>query len=839
MVDTSVPTLNNFHFLNGSSLGELIRKKDWSDTELGEIDTWPQCLRIALGIILKSQFPMFLSWGKHRTFFYNDAYAVILGKKHPTALGRPFKDVWHEIWSEIEPLVSKVDRGESLYLEDLPLRMNRHGYDEDTYFTFSYSPIHDENGGVAGLFCSVVETTKRKQSEDALHQSQQRLSLALEATRLTALELKLRSDAIENSLAGFDIVDENGKLIYANQAYLNMWGYSSVKEVIGMSPAEHCADPETPIKIITSLKQTGACDIEFLAKRKDGTTFDVRMLAFLAYDQNGREIYPTTSIDITEQKRAREAVDRALKSAEQSREQLYSFFMQAPAPMVIFTGPEHRFILANPLYEKYVGRKVTGKTLREAFTEEEVGYYIPLLDRVYQTGEPYVGKNLPLSLPDENGVPKPARIDVSYTPFRDNDGTIKGILVFVHDVTEEFNAREKAEAHARELNAAKDEAERANELKSAFLANMSHEIRTPLGAMIGFADLLRDPGLTSTERINYIDILARNGDQLSVIINDILDLSKVEAGHLVLEYTDTYPDQIGADVVSLLRVKAKEKDLALEYSFDETTPHSIVSDPTRVRQILINLVGNAIKFTQFGSVKIKSYGCKTGDGRPAICFEIADTGIGIPQSQRDKIFEMFVQADGTMTRRFGGTGLGLALSRRLAREMGGDVSILQTEEGVGTTFLVKIEDQPNRRTGRSEEHVRENIPPIAPEAQLLKGLRILVVDDAPDNQQLIWRYLTKQGALVESAENGLVGFRAALSGDFDIVLMDIQMPIMDGYTATQKLRENGYKQPIIALTAHAMTEVRKKALYVGCSDHLAKPINSKQLIQAIARLTAH
>ena len=387
------------------------------------------------------------------------------------------------------------------------------------------------------------------------------------------------------------------------------------------------------------------------------------------------------------------------------------------------------------------------------------------------------------------------------------------------------------------LVAAKEEAERANELKSAFLANMSHEIRTPLGAMLGFADLLREPGLTANERQSYLDILTRNGESLSVIINDILDLSKVEAGHLNVEYTDTYPDRIGAEVVSLLRVKSKEKDLVLEYVHDDSCPAVITSDPTRVRQILVNLVGNAIKFTPYGSVKLTAFGCATEDGRAAVCFEVKDTGIGIAAAQVNAVFEMFVQADGTMTRRFGGTGLGLALSRKLARALGGDVSVVETREGFGTTFKVMIEDRPDKHDKTAGSTRSSNQSAYEFQEGALTGLKILVVDDAPDNQQLIWRYLTKQGAQVESAENGLIGYRAATDREFDLILMDIQMPVMDGYTATSKLRESGYRKPIIALTAHAMSEVRKKALMVGYTDHLPKPIDPKELISTIIRHT--
>ncbi len=514
---------------------------------------------------------------------------------------------------------------------------------------------------------------------------------AIEQLKERSIDLKVKSDALENSLNGFDIINHEGKFIYLNNAYLKMWGYESKDEVLGTSPASHCADPQTPIKIMTALKTTGECDIEFVAKRKDGSLFDVRMLAFLAHDPAGQEIYPSTSIDISEQ------------------------------------------------------------------------------------------KNL-----------------------------------------------------VRSLDESKREAERANDLKSAFLANMSHEIRTPLGALLGFADLLRDPGLSRAEQASYVDILMRNGQSLSGIINDILDLSKVEAGHLTLEYAECSPEDVAQDVISLLRVRAKEKGLVLEYSHDNASAENMVTDALRMRQVLLNLISNAIKFTPHGTVRLKSYGCESDDGKPAICFEVCDTGIGIPLEHQSRVFEMFVQGDGSMARRFGGTGLGLSLSRRLARALGGDVQLLSSEVGKGSTFLVKFVDQKEIKTVQSyfkKEEARE------PGADALNGLRILVVDDSPDNQSLIWHYLTKRGALVESAENGLIGYKKALRENFDLVLMDIQMPEMDGYTATQRLREAGYQKPIVALTAHVLSDVRQKCLNVGCTSHLPKPINPKLLIATIAELT--
>lgn len=504
---------------------------------------------------------------------------------------------------------------------------------------------------------------------------------------------------------------------------------------------------------------------------------------------------------------------------ENSLNQLTEFFMQSQMPMAVLEGPNHTFTLTNEPYTKLVARDVLGKNAIEAFSDDEIKDFVPLLDEVYKTGKPFSGKDLPLHIPDKNGNMVQHYIDVSYHPYRSINDEIIGVFAIIYDVTDKFLA--------------KREAERANELKSAFLANMSHEIRTPIGAMLGFAELLRDPGLSNTERSNYLDILSRNGESLSIIINDILDLSKVEAGHLSLEYTDIYPKHISEDVISLLRVKAKEKDLALEFKCEVSDDDSIVADGNRVRQILLNIVGNAIKFTRFGTVKLHLYQTKSKLGQNTLCFEVADTGIGIPHSQRDNIFDMFVQADGTMTRRFGGTGLGLALSKKLTLNMGGDVSILKTKENIGTTFLIEILDQPAKKASQSTKKIKkaDALKELTPES--LDGVKVLVVEDSADNQRLFWLYLSSHGATIESAENGFRGYQAAMTSDFDIVLMDIQMPVMDGYTAVHKLRENGFDKPIIALTAHAMSEIKRKALNAGYTDYITKPVGAEKLVRMI------
>jgi PAS domain S-box-containing protein len=780
-------------------MAQLMREHNWAKTALGSVETWDQSLKTAVGLMLRSAFPQFIAWGPERIFLYNDAYRPILGsEKHRNALGARFENVWADIWPDLSPIVDKVFAGGSSYFEDLPLYMNRSGYFEQTYFTFSYSPFLDDQGAVRGLFCSCVETTARKTAEDALRLSE-----------------KERTRTIETIPQGIWRTYPNGAADYFSERLYQLVGYGA-EEMLGWGWSEIIFEEDRP-RIIAEWSRcreakTGV-SADFRVKMKDGSLRWFLSIGNPFFDSNGELIwYYGTWTDIHNERLARNQLETMREALENS---LNGFDI---------VGADGRFQYVNKAYLRMWGYDSAAEVIGTSSAAHCANPEVPMqiITALKANGE----CNIEFKALRKDG----STFDVNMWARLAHDADGNEIYPTTSiDVT----ARKQYE---EELHAAKDEAERANQLKSAFLANMSHEIRTPLGAMIGFADLLRDQGLTATERSNYIDILARNGENLSVIINDILDLSKVEAGHLTLEFAEAHPNRIAEEVISLLRVKAKEKSLALEYSFDAGTPETIISDSVRIRQVLTNLIGNAVKFTPFGSVKVRGYGCTTESGLPAVCFEITDTGIGIPASEHDRVFEMFVQADGSMTRRFGGTGLGLALSRKLAWALGGDLRISRSEEGKGTTFLFMVEHQPERRNTESvasiEVRPAQDLPP-----DILKGVRVLVVDDAPDNQQLIWRYLTKRGAIVESAENGYEGYKKAIAGTFDVVLMDIQMPLMDGYTATQKLRGAGFSKPIIALTAHAMTEVRRRCLNVGCSDHLTKPLDPKALVSTIARLT--
>ncbi len=429
--------------------------------------------------------------------------------------------------------------------------------------------------------------------------------------------------------------------------------------------------------------------------------------------------------------------------------------------------------------------------------------------------------------------------EVSSSPRFDDDGRYIGSRCILRDISE----RKKVE---QELRRAKEAAEAASRAKSDFLANMSHEIRTPMTAILGYTENLIDPDLSESEKLNAINAIRRNGEHLLQVINDILDISKIEAGRLEVEKIECRPLRVLEDVYSMMHPRAMEKGLEFRIEVDGPVPETIRSDPTRLRQIVLNLVSNAIKFTEKGEIRVRcrlAQGNDSPTGEPMLRIDVRDTGIGMTREQLERIFQPFTQADETTTRRFGGTGLGLAISQRLAQALGGAIGVESTP-GQGTTFTVWVATGPLDQT-RMIEHsgpvtVRSDADrrPAPTNTPTRVDARVLLAEDGPDNQRLIHFVLKKAGCDVEVVSNGREARDRALTAwragkPFDVILMDMQMPVMDGYTATSLLRRAGYPGAIIALTAHAMSTDRDRCIQAGCDDYASKPINRARLLELV------
>nr|MDA3807707.1 ATP-binding protein [Thiomicrorhabdus sp.] len=421
---------------------------------------------------------------------------------------------------------------------------------------------------------------------------------------------------------------------------------------------------------------------------------------------------------------------------------------------------------------------------------------------------------------------------VNCSPVLGEGNKHAGVLISFDDMTE-------LEEKEVELINSKLEAEAANQAKSSFLANMSHEIRTPMNAILGFTDILKRGYVKNEEEsLKYLNTIHSSGKNLLELINDILDLSKVESGHLEVEKLKVDPYIIISEVIQMLKSKADEQGIGLDFKAQGTVPDMIEVDPVRLRQIAFNLIGNSIKFTESGQVTVTCrFEEKQTESR--LLIDIVDTGIGMSETAQQAIFNPFVQADNTVSRRFGGTGLGLTISRKFAQAMGGDIWVKSVLDQ-GSTFTVALPT--GDLTGvkylqpEAVAQLQNKIETVENYTWKFKPARVLVVDDGAENRELVKFLLEEAGLTVDEAENGQVGVEKAENSHYDVILMDVNMPVMDGMTAAGLLRKKGLAIPIIALTANAMKGYEATCLEAGYTGYLSKPIDIDRFLELMAQL---
>ena len=532
---------------------------------------------------------------------------------------------------------------------------------------------------------------------------------------------------------------------------------------------------------------------------------------------------------LDDKKRVETSHQKHIQHMTDSSEKRIRNYAEAMPTMAFIANAEGRVIYFNKQWLEYCGtchQEDYGWNWKQAIHPTHLATTMDVWTSCMRTGAPYQMEYLV------------KRHDGEYrwvlgraTPVRNSVGEITewyGTNTDVHDLK---TAQE-------DLRLAKEKAEQANSLKSTFLANMSHEIRTPMTAVLGFSELLRDPDLPDTMRKDALNRIERSGTALLRLIDDILDISKIEAGKISLEKARFSPVECLSDVVAILKLQAEQKKVTVRLNIDEGVPSLAESDPSRVRQVLTNVIGNAIKFTTQGYVDVR-FKAEAGQ---YLVFEITDTGIGISETDQAKLFRPFAQADESITRQFGGTGLGLVLSRRLCQQMGGDLILQSSTLGQGSCFVARIEGAPfsNGETAallprQNEASLHIDFSGAQHPPQQLAGMDVLLVEDTPDNQVLMKRYLESAGAKVQIASDGSEAVQQATVKTFDLILMDIQMPQMDGFQAIHQLRGQGYTYPIVALTAHAMSEEIGRSLAAGFDDHLTKPIKRDQLITKVSQ----
>ncbi len=501
---------------------------------------------------------------------------------------------------------------------------------------------------------------------------------------------------------------------------------------------------------------------------------------------------------------------------------------------LIVTDRKGRVILANEAFAKWAGKsaeKIVGQHA-DRFPWEIIHEHVDHLE---------TKKELPWTLALQNERPEASflmkltdcdknelTLVANSSPVLGADGEYRGVLTSFEDVTD-------LEHHKFELSMAKDAADRANRAKSEFLARMSHEIRTPMNAIMGYTEVLQF-GIEEDEekRLQHLSTIQNSGEHLLALINDILDLSKIESRQMELDLRRVSIHELIGSVVSTLGIKAQEKGIRLEYEPVDQFPETILTDGLRLKQSIINLVGNAIKFTDEGGVFVQPKLIES-DGKKLLEIQVADTGIGMSPEAMEKIFDPFAQADVSITRRFGGTGLGLTICRELALKLGGGISVT-SNPGKGSVFTFSVD--PGDLTGvplLSAEQLKqtETSTKQSDEQLQLPPSTILIVDDGESNRELVALFLKRAGANFEMAVNGKIAVEMVNNGRFDAVLMDMHMPVMDGFEATRLLRSQGCTVPIIALTANALPQDERKCRSAGCTGFLPKPINRERLYRAL------
>jgi PAS domain S-box-containing protein len=606
------------------------------------------------------------------------------------------------------------------------------------------------------------------------------------------------------------ITDGVGRIEWVNAGFTRISGYE-LDEVRGRKPGSFLQGPSTDMATVARIKSElhagHSFSEEILNYRKDGIPYWVGMQISPVFDQEGTI---TRFVAIETDTTDRRAAEAALRHGEISLRTIL-----AALPLILFatdgvgcvtlaegSGLDHLNLDGEPL---------EGRSIFVALT------HVPeLLDCIRQA---LTGASIVTVIQLEEIF-----LETRCLPLRDAAGEPNGMLCVALDVTERMRT-------TLALVRARDEAEAATRAKSAFLATMSHEIRTPLNAVIGMAGLLLDTPM-SIEQRRYAETIRTSGDMLLAVINDILDFSKIEAGNMELEHQPFNPRACVEEVIDLLAPRAAEKGLRLAAAIDFAVPEHIISDVTRVRQILVNLVGNAVKFTSQGEVLVRVI-TRAGPSAETLNLTIAisDTGLGIPRDRQSRLFQPFSQVDASTTRRYGGTGLGLAICKRLCDLLGGTISVM-SQPGQGSTFTV------NLPVTLASTPPRQRTAPTAATNGLRTPLRILLAEDNTVNQQVALRMLDRLGLRADLAANGHEAITALQRQDYDVILMDVQMPEMDGLEATRHLRATlpPARQPrIVAMTAGAMVGDREACLAAGMDDYISKPVQREDLLAALQR----
>ena len=805
----------------------LFASTDWSRTPLGALEHWPKSLRGYVEMVLDMPTPAILFWGPEQTQIYNDGYATILGPRHPGAMGMGYREAWPDTYPMIYPWMRHVlDTGGIWRVERAHIPLTRHGFDEEAFFTFTFSALRDDAGVVQGILQPVFEVTASVVAD----------------RRAETLRLLVPAEP-----SGSPIADALAAMACnaADLPFARVWLWDA--DAMELLPVGTTGPPLSPGDIVqlddiarTAWSEGATRFVDALPAVAAGVARGVFLLplegapgapasgvvAFgisrrLQFDVKYREFVELVARQMAAGLQRAESA----RASERQRQFLGDLFMQVPAGIAVLDGPEHIFALANPVFQAMVGaRTLIGERFTDALPELRDQAFLRILDEVYRTGIAYVASEVAVRMDfDADGRVHERLFDIVYEPLRDERGLTSGILNFAYEVTEKVNARLRVEHLADEL---RDEHHR----KDDFLAMLAHELRNPLAPISAAAEVLRlghagDPRLRRTS-----EIVTRQVRHMATLIDDLLDASRVTRGIVTIERVEEDLRDIVIAAVEQVAplIDSRRHRLRVVAGSDAVR---VLGDRKRLVQTLANLLDNAAKYTpDGGTIDVALQHDDAG-----ATLRVRDNGVGVPLELRERIFDLFVQGPRSVDRAQGGLGVGLALARRLVELHGGTLACVSTESGQGVEFRLWLP------TVQGDLPAKPPSAPIATAAPI--GVRkpsILIVDDNEDAAQMLAMLLEDSGYRVMTENDPVEALDRAQATRPDVYMLDIGLPRMDGHQLARRLRAmpQARDATLIALTGYGQASDREKAAQAGFDHFMVKPPNPEALEQLLASVGA-
>jgi PAS domain S-box-containing protein len=776
---------------NGKLLRVLGINIDVTDRKRSE-----EQLALLAAVVNSSQDAIYCFTPETKIISWNRAAEMLFGWTESEILGQTWSGfVPPDLAGELDKIVEMVLSGEFVTRFETK-RVRKDGSRFDV--SLSFSPVVAQ-GKIVAISAIARDITERKRAEEQREQQARLLDLSLDAI------------IVWNSA--------DGAIKYWNEGAEKLYGYTA-GEVFGR-PLTDVLKPLFPIsqsEIQRRIQHQGEWDGRLVHTQRSGGRVAVLSRMQRIVQPQG-DVVLEVNRDITIIEEAEQAVAEAAAHVKA--------IVETAVDGIITIDERGEIESCNPAAEKifgYTAADILGKGIAVLMPHLAADFRTGGLDQVLTNGAgPVLGSGSETLGRRKDGSEFPVDFGISETVI----GESRFYTALVRDAT----ARKQAE---QALVEAKNAADAANRAKSEFLANMSHEIRNPMTGIMGYADILLGRLTADTGAIECVRTIKDSGQYLLQIINDLLDLAKIEAQGLELEKEEIHLPTFLTDVYTLMEGAARAKGLPLSLKYDGVIPYEIESDPKRMRQILINLLGNAIKFTDRGGVELAVH-FDVGQGE--LQFHVSDSGIGMTQEQQQNLFKPFTQGDSSMTKTYGGTGLGLAITKRLVEALGGHIGV-DSIAGRGSTFHVSLPVHVLSGSAYRNIEMAPKVPALT--SQQMRNVRVMIVEDQPDIRRLMEYFIVAAGGIVTSFNGGEAALEAIKQRpeDIDIILMDIQMPRMDGYTTTRQIRALGFDRPIIAVTAGAMAGDQANCLAAGCSDYVSKPIDMAKLLETIACATS-